>query len=451
MVFYTELLHKPVVDIDGKIVGLFSDFVFQDGAEAAPVIHIVYAGKDKYKRRLSWKYVEGIKQSADVFKHKQGALSFLLNVSVKDLDPSFIHENDLLATELLDKQIIDVAGVKVVRVNDLLLNKIDDTLSITGVCVGTTSFLRRLGVKPHFIGKLLYKASSEKIIPWKSVEPIETRKHLHLKESKNKIAEMHPGDIADLMEDLSPKEQMLVFNKLDKQTAAKTLVEAQPEVQESFFRGLKLPKIVELLESIPSYRAADLLALASEEKVKLILQNMKPEKAKEINELLQYHENTAGAFMRTDVFTLQDNQTAASALAAIRKSKPSADKTHILFVVDKEQHLVGTLSLRSLLNAAARQKLSQFMKKHPFVVHLQTSKEDIATVLEKYNFFVVPVVDENGRLKGMITADEVLSEIIPQSWIRRNFVAKRARRKQKSSSLQGQTRNGNGASHAKTV
>ncbi|MEK6867342.1 MAG: CBS domain-containing protein, partial [Nanoarchaeota archaeon] len=147
----------------------------------------------------------------------------------------------------------------------------------------------------------------------------------------------------------------------------------------------------------------------------------------------------------------QDNQTAASALAAIRKSKPSADKTHILFVVDKEQHLVGTLSLRSLLNAAARQKLSQFMKKHPFVVHLQTSKEDIATVLEKYNFFVVPVVDENGRLKGMITADEVLSEIIPQSWIRRNFVAKRARRKQKSSSLQGQTRNGNGASHAKTV
>jgi CBS domain-containing protein/sporulation protein YlmC with PRC-barrel domain len=429
MVFYVELLNTPVVDLDGKLVGLFCDFVFQDGSEAAPVIHIVYVGKDKYKRRLSWKYVEGIKQSAD---GSTSALhSFILNVSAKDLDPSFIHENDLLATELLDKQIIDVAGVKVVRVNDLLLNKIEDTLCITGVCVGTTSFLRRLGVSSHFIGKLLYKAASEKIIPWKSVEPIETSKHLHLKESKNKVSEMHPGDIADLMEELSPKEQMLVFNKLDKQTAAKTLVEAQREVQESFFRGLKLPKIVELLESIPQYRAADLLALASEEKVKLILQNMKPEKAKEISELLQYHENTAGALMRTDVFTLEDDQTAASALATIRKSKPSADKTHILFVVDKEEHLVGTLSLRSLLNATARQKLKQFMKKHPFVVHLQTSKEDIATILEKYNFFVVPVVDEHGKLKGMITADEVLSEVIPKSWIRRKFVAKRAKKKRR--------------------
>src|SRR3989338_10719117 len=450
MVFYTELLGKSVIDTEGRIAGHLTDFVFKDGAESAPIIHIVYSGKDKYKRRLSWNYVEGIKQSAS---DKSSTISFsiLLNVSIKELQPSFIHENDLLTSELLDKQIIDVGGVKVVRVNDILLNKVGETLCITGVCVGTTSFFRRLGITQQGLGKLVYRFTAEKIIPWKSVEPLEASKHILLKESKNKIAELHPGDIADLMEELSPKEQMLVFNKLDKQTAAKTLVEAQPEVQESFFRGLKLPKIVELLESIPPYRAADLLALVSEEKVKLILQNMKSEKAKEISELLAYHENTAGALMRTDVFTLQDDQTAASALAAIRKSKPSADKTHILFVVDKEQHLVGTLSLRSLLNAAARQKLSQFMKKHPFVVHLQTSKEDIATVLEKYNFFVVPVVDEHGKLKGMITADEVISEIIPQSWIRRKFVAKRARKKQKPSSLQGQSGNSNGASHAKTV
>ncbi|MBI5002263.1 magnesium transporter [Candidatus Woesearchaeota archaeon] len=430
MVFYTELLGKPVIDIEGKIAGHLTDFVFKDGAESAPIIHIVYLGKDKYKRRLSWTYVEGIKQSASE-KSNAVSVSLLLNVSLKELEPSFIHENDLLTSELLDKQIIDVGGVKVVRVNDILLNKVGETLCITGVCVGTTSFFRRLGITQQGIGKLVYRFTAEKIIPWKSVEPLETSKHLLLKESKNKIAELHPGDIADLMEELSPKEQMLVFNKLDRQTAAKTLVEAQPEVQESFFRGLKLPKIVELLESIAPYRAADLLALASDEKVKLILQHMKPEKAKEISELLQYQENTAGALMRTDVFTLQDDQTATSALSTIRKLQPSADKTHILFVTDKEHQLVGTLSLRSLLNASARQKIKDFMKKRPFVVHLQTSKEDIATVLEKYNFFVVPVVDEHGKLKGMITADEVLSEIIPQSWIRRKFVAKRAKKKHK--------------------
>ena len=125
MVFYTELLGKPVIDTEGKTAGHLTDFVFKDGAESAPIIHIVYLGKDKYKRRLSWTYVEGIKQSASE-KSNAVSVSLLLNVSLKELEPSFIHENDLLASELLDRQIIDVAGVKIVRVNDILLNKVDD-------------------------------------------------------------------------------------------------------------------------------------------------------------------------------------------------------------------------------------------------------------------------------------------------------------------------------------
>ncbi|MBI2045190.1 hypothetical protein HYT23_03965, partial [Candidatus Pacearchaeota archaeon] len=174
MVFYTELLNKPVIDTEGRTAGHLTDFVFKDGVESAPIIHIVYSGKDKYKRRLSWNYVEGIKQSASE-KNTPVSFSIMLNVSLKELEPSFIHENDLLASELLDKQIIDVGGVKVVRVNDILLHKIEDTFCITGVCVGTTSFFRRLGVKQHGVGKFFYRFTSEKIIPWKSVEPREPR------------------------------------------------------------------------------------------------------------------------------------------------------------------------------------------------------------------------------------------------------------------------------------
>ncbi len=434
MVFYTELFKQSVIDKDGKTLGSLCDLVFIDGTDAARITHIVFIGKDNYKKKLSWQYVEGIKQPLN---EGNADFSIILNKPSYALELTFVHEHDLLAHELLDKQIIDVAGVKVVRVNDLLLAKIDEDFYITGVCVGTTSFFRRLGLSQNSLGKIVYSMTSEKIILWKYVEPLEVNKQLHLKESHTKVAEMHPGDIADILGELSPKEQMIIFHKLDRKTAAKALVEAEPKVQESFFKGLKVQKIAELLESMPSYRAVDLLIAVDDEKVKLILGHMNKEKAKSIEELRKYPENTAGALMRTDVFTLLDTFTATQALNHIKKMKPSADKTHVLLIIDIDNHLVGTISLRSLLNASPRQKLHDFMKKHPIAVGLFSSKQDIATALEKYNYFMMPVVDESTKLKGMITADEILTQVIPESWIRRKFIVKRVKKKHR-----------NGASHA---
>lgn len=429
MVFFTELIQKAVVDKQGKMLGMLCDLVFQDGVEYAPVKYIVFFAKDKYKKKLSWDYVEGIKQ-----ENGSSSYSLVLNISSEEMQPLFVQETDLLVRELLDKQIIDVTGVKVVRVNDVLLNKVEQEFCITGVCVGTTSFLRRLGVKQKLLGKVFYKFSSEKIIPWKSVEPLETKEakgQLHLKEAKNKIAQMHPGDIADLMEELSPKEQMLIFNRLDKKTAAKTFVEAGPAVQESFFKGLKSNRLVDLLESMPSHNAADVLGILEEQKAKLILAQMNHEKAKKIKDLMQYPEDSAGAVMRTDYFALYDTDTTSKAVAHIRKAKPSADKTHVLLVVDNEHHLVGTLSLRTLLAAKPKEQLKSFMKKKPFVVYPHTSKQDLATALEKYNFYMIPVVDEQSTLKGIITADQILTEVIPKSWIRRKFILKRAKKQKR--------------------
>lgn len=430
MVFFSELIHTQVIDSEARLIGRLCDLVFVDGLEYAPISHLVFLAKDKYKKRLSWEYVKVLKQSTQTISIGGNTdISIMLNAPSAELELTFVHEHDLLAHELLDRQIIDVAGVKVVRVNDILLHKVDDKFCITGVCVGSTSFFRRLGVKQNIVGKLIYPLTSEKIIQWKSVEPLEMNKHLSLKESKNKIAEMHPGDIADLMEELNPKEQILIFNRLDKKTAAKTLVEAHPEVQESFFKGLKMNRIVELMESMPPHSAADLLAILEDEKRKIILEQMAPEKARKITELLKYPENTAGALMRTDFFTLHDEYTTKQAMTHIRKIRPSADKTHILLVIDSENHFVGTLSLRSLLGAPHNKKIKDFMKKHPIAVSLHASKEDIATALEKYNYFIMPVVDEHGKLCGTISAGEVLSEVIPKSWIRRKFVLKGVKKK----------------------
>jgi magnesium transporter len=427
MVFISQLLGKPVIDSENNILGVLSDLVFADGPEYADVTHIVYKCKEKYHKRLPWEYVAGIKQTAtkDVPE-----FSLVLNTDAVDLHPSFVHQKDLLAKELLDKQIIDVSGLKVVRVNDILLNKVKGDFGVTGVCVGTASFLRRLGVQSKGLGSHLFKFTTEQIIPWRSVESFET--NVHLKEPGNKIADLHPGDIADIMEELSPKEQMLIFNKLDKKTAAKALVEADEDVQESFLRDVKSARIIELLESLAPYRAADLLGMIDDSvRVDKILSQIQVTKAKKIRELLQYEDDCAGGLMRVEVFTFLSSYTAKKAIHKIRKEKPPADQMHVLLVVDSKNRLLGTVSIRTLLTASPRDKLEDVMSPDPITVNLTTSKQDIAIALEKYNFVMLPVVDKNNVLLGTVTADEVLSEIIPDSWIKRKYVPQRTHKKRR--------------------
>jgi magnesium transporter len=426
MVYLSQILGKPVIDSKGDVLGQLCDLVFVDGQEYADVIHIVYKCHEKYKKRLPWNYVEGIKQTAT---ENAPEFSIMLNAESSDLHPAFVHQKDLLAHELLDKQIIDVAGIKVVRVNDLLLNKVKGDFGITGVCVGTTSFFRRLGLSKKGPIGLLYRFTGEKIIQWKSVESFET--NMHLKEPGNKIGDLHPGDIADIMEELSPKEQILIFNKLDNKTAAKTLVEADEDVQESFLRGVKSGRVIELLESLPPHRAADVLSIAGDAKARNILGQMKPTLAKKIRELLQYDEDTAGGLMRTDIFTLLASYSASKALQVIREKRPAAEQMHVILIVNKKNELIGTISIRTLLTAKPREKLQDVMSPNPITIPLDATKRDIATALEKYNFVMLPVVDEKNMLCGTVTADEVLSEIIPESWIKRNYLPKRPRKKKR--------------------
>ncbi len=426
MVFFSEILGKPVIDSLGEVLGILSDLVFTDGPEYANATHFVYKCKEKYKKRLPWKHVAGIKQTST---QAVAEYSILLNTASSELQPAFVHQKDLLAHELLDKQIIDVSGLKIVRVNDLLLNKHGTDFGITGVCVGTASFLRRVGFKKQGLAAYIFLFTSEQIIPWKFVESFET--NVHLKEPGSKISELHPGDIADIMEELSPKEQMLIFNMLDKRVAAKALVEAGENVQESFLRDVKSARLIELLESLPSHRAADVLSIVEDDKAERILSQMEQTQAKQIRELLQYDEDTAGGLMRTDVFTLNDTSTARTALTEIRKKKPAAEQMHVLLVVDKDNCLAGTISMRTLLSAKPQSMLREIMSTDPITIPPNASKQDIATALEKYNFVMLPVVAENNKLYGIVTADEVLSEIIPESWIRRKYIPTRVRKKRR--------------------
>ena len=407
MVFFSQLKNKRVIDDKNKEIGVVKDLVFVDGSDYAQVSHLIYLSKEKYRKKIAWRFIKKLKEKAI----KKEDIEIHLNSSQDELNTLFERESDLLVSSLVDKQIVDVGGQKIVRVNDILLGKIEDKFCVVAVCVGTRSLLRVIGLGD---GK---GAGEEKIIPWASVETLEKSMHdLHLKYQKNKIANLHPSDIADIIEDLNHHERVLIFNSLGRIKAAKTLAEVEPDVQSAFLRNLKLARTVEVLQDMPPNEAADILSLMPKKRINTILNSMKPDKAKKIREILNYPEESAGSIMHTEFIAIPWNYTAQQTINLLRKLKPVSEKLYHLYVVDKKTHLMGVLSIRSLLTANPKTSISKFMRTRIVKVKSNTSKKDVAHALTKYNLFALPVVDKDNTLKGVVKANEVLEEVMPKSW-----------------------------------
>jgi len=407
MVFFSQLKNKPVLDSKNKKIGVVKDMVFVDGSNYAQVSHLVYLSKEKYRKKIAWRFIKELKEKII----KKEDIEIHLNCSQDELNTLFEKESDLLVSSLVDKQIVDVTGQKIVRVNDVLLGKIENKFCVVAVCVGTRSLLRVLGLRKKDA------AGGEKIIPWASVETLEKNLHdLHLKYQKNKVADLHPSDIADIIEDLNHHERVLIFNSLGKAKAAKTLAEVEPDVQSSFLGNLKLTRTIEILQDMPSNEIADILSLMPKRKISSILDSMKSEKSKKIREILNYPEESAGSIMHTEFISIPQNYTAQQTISLLRRLKPASEKIYHLYVVDKKMHLLGVLSIRSLLTAGPKEKISKFMTSKIAKIRSNMPKKEIAHTLTKYNLFALPVIDRNNVLKGVVKSDEVLEEIMPESW-----------------------------------
>ncbi len=414
MVDFSELKNKPIIDCDGKKIGVVKDLVFIDGEDYAEITHLIYAGEDKYKKKISWRFVKELKRDKEIIIE--------LNDCLADLNPSFVHGNEFLVGDLVDKQIVDLHGLKVVRVNDVVLGKLDGKFCVVAVGVGAKSLARRLGIErlTSFTPKI-----EEHIIPWQSVEPLQEGLHnIHIKYQKDKIGDLHPSDIADIMEDLTHEERVLIFNSLDKEKAAKTFVEAEPNVQSSFFKNLKANRIMEILETISPNHAADILSLMPKKKADNLLMLIHPEYAKKIKEILNYPEESAGAIMHTKVIAIPKDFTAQLTINLLRKLKPSSEESYHLYIIDEKNRLSGVLSIRSLLTADPKISVTKIMKKQVVKVKIDAKKDEIANALAKYGLYTLPVVDQNNILKGIVKADDVLTEIMPESWKKRIFMAK---------------------------
>jgi len=320
----------------------------------------------------------------------------------------------LLGRDLLDQQVIDVHGRKVVRVNDVDLHQelVDNRpiLKIGSVDVGVRGAVRRLlkGIVP--LRALLHQLPP-RLIPWEFVDLIETdpARRVKLKISHERLAKLHPADIADIVEDLAPDEREAVFQTLDEEVAAETLEEVEPKVQKSIVESLDSERAAEIVEEMEPDAAADLLADLTEEHTSEILREMEPEGRQEMAELLEFKENTAAGRMNTDYLALALDAKARDAVEALRHFEGGVETVNTLYLVDSKGTLAGAVPLINLVLAEPENPLLSLTQEPLITCEADAGEKEVAELFDKYNLLTLPVVDENKKLSGVITSDDIIS------------------------------------------
>src|SRR2546421_298802 len=323
----------------------------------------------------------------------------------------------LLGRDLLDQQVIDVFGRKVVRVNDVDLHQElvqnRPVLKVGSVDVGARGAIRRLlkGVVPTLALNALLRRIPPREIPWEFVDLIETdpARRVKLKISHDRLAKLHPADIADIVEELAPDEREAVFETLDEEVAAEALEEVEPKLQKAIVESLDSERAADIVEEMDPDAAADLLADLPEERTSEILLEMQPEERKEMVELLEFKENTAAGRMNTEYLAVNQNATVHDAIETLRRFQGGVETVSTIYLVDEEGRLTGAVPLAKLVLASPDTPLKSLTQEPLIYTNANAKEKDFAELFDKYNLLTLPVVDDNKKLTGVITSDDIIS------------------------------------------
>jgi CBS domain-containing protein/sporulation protein YlmC with PRC-barrel domain len=322
----------------------------------------------------------------------------------------------LLKRDLLDQQIIDVHGRKVVRVNDVELESTPVNshllLNVVSVDVGARGAIRRLskGVVPAFTLRALLVRIPPRVIPWEYVDLLETdpARRVKLKIAYEGLAKLHPADIADIVEDLAPAEREAVFETIDEEVAAETLEELDPDIQVSIVESLDKDRVADIVEEMDPDAAADLLGELREEHSGEILKEMEPEERREVTQLLEFHEKTAAGRMTTEYLAVSETAVVDDAIEALKRFDGSREALATIYLLGAGQKLTGSVPLVKIAVSSPAAQLSQLSE--PYIACApDTPQDEVAALFDKYNLITLAVVDEHGRLSGIITADDVIT------------------------------------------
>jgi len=402
----TAILGTPITSVRGRLRGRLKDVAVGTGADAGQV------GGLLLKTRKGLELVA----SRDVRWTPSGALELRPDAVLNPLrgDENYI----FLRQDLLDRQIIDVHGRKVVRVNDVNLRWLHnhdsaEQLCVSEVEVGLRGAMRRLftGVMPRRAVDTLVSKLPPRVIPWNFVDMIEVdpARRVKLKIEHERLAQLHPSDIADILEDLAPAEREAVLRTLDEEVAAETLEEVEPRLQKSLVQALDSETAASIVEEMDPSAAADLLAELPEERSEAILDEMDPEEREEVKELLEFRENSAAGRMTTEYVAVPRSATVADGIRALRGFEGDPETITEIYLIDETEVLYGVVPLARLVLARPETRLEVLSEPRMISCRADQHENEVAELFDKYNLRALPVVDGSDHLVGVVEADHVIA------------------------------------------
>ena len=409
MNYFSEMLRLPVVDAAGEKIGVVNDLGIATGEVFPRVTALAFQGPGKTPFMISWrKYVERFDEDGVYLKYPATDIRF-----------SYLQPDEvLLARDIMNKQIVDTQGMKVVRVNDIKLSATgDNQLRLLGAEVGARGLLR--AIHPLFerasvkFAQMLGKPLAEDIIAWSYMDLLErSTKQIKLSVSHKTLSELHPADIADIIEQLDPRLRTQVFAQLDTEQAAEAITELDDdELMTEMLEGLSDREASTMLATMDPDDAAALIEELDYEKAEKLLRLMGVKEEKAIRNLLGYEEDTAGRIMTNQFVALPATATVQDAIDALRGLDEDFESIYYVYTTDAEGALTGVLSMRSLVVAEHTDRLKDLAYRDVVWVAPDLDQELVADEMTKYDLVAIPVCDENRHILGIVTVDDALDVI----------------------------------------
>ena len=423
VLFFTELLGLPVLDSRGRRIGRVRD------AALVPLVHP--ARIDRFLVGGGWAWLS--------VRYDQIASISLDGIRLGEEILTPYHSDEYMlriGRDLLDQQIIDVNGRKVVRVNDVTFEIRNATSNSNGhsnghgngqgangngrnclyileVDVGIRSIFRRLvqGVLPSRLVRKVQRVIPPNSIRWEFcniVEP-DPQRRLRLNISHEKLEKIHPADLADIVEELGPAERGAIFESIDSEVAAEALSEVDPRMQARILESMEPEKAADIVEEMAPDEAADILKGLEESTSEEILEEMEVAPESEVRELLEFKEDTAGGMMNTEYISLHAGATVEDALNALKGNEDQLESLNAVFLVDSERRLTGTVPLARLFVASSSTPLRELSTETLISATVTEKQDQVTELFDKYNLLALPVIDQDRRLAGVITADDIIS------------------------------------------
>jgi magnesium transporter len=410
--YLSALLRYGVYDAEGRYLGRLDDVLVTPHDRFPEVIRIAVRPKDAPELLyVPWSAVRTASQEG--IRIVPGFQPGTAAAPAEDE----IH----LRRDLLDKQIVDVSGKRVVRVHDLKLGAVANRVLLTHADIGPRGILRRLGWEHFVLGlcRPLRIPLPERLIAWEHLQTPPPGGELHADRTRDLLRRIHPADLADIAEELSAPERAAFLGSMDEEVAADAMQEMETEALVAVVNEFSDEQASDLIEEMDPDAGADLLAELPEERANALLDLMEPEEAADLRMLLSYPDDSAGGLMTSEQITVPIGLTAQQALDAVRGEASEVDTAYYVYLLDDDQRLAGALSLWELIVADPTEPVGS-VKSHEVVsVTPDTAQVDVARLAARYNLLAIPVVDEDGRLLGIVTADDAIDAVIPTSWKKR--------------------------------